>query len=153
VARTPRIPERSEYRAELARLDRPARGRVMRAANLARPAADPHEAGLAAAAASAQRRFWRRWWVAGPVVAGLLQARAGLDVLVANVVMATFVFGGMALFFTWMAGRAERVNRAVVEAAVANAKTARSSKGSQAARNPSSTRRKRKKKKKKKGKR
>jgi hypothetical protein len=122
VARIPTVPDRSEYRAELSRLDRPARGRVLRAANLARPASDPHEAGIAAAAAAAQRHFWRRWWVAGPIVAGLLQARAGLEAFLFQLVLATAMFGGMALFFSWWAGRAEQVNRAVVEAAAESAR-------------------------------
>jgi hypothetical protein len=146
VAKAPRIPERSEYRQLLAQLDRPARGRVMRAANLARPAADPYEAALAAATAAAQRRFWRRWWLAGPVVATLLQVRQTLDVVLANLFMATVMFGGMAAFFVWWSGRAERVNRMVVEEAAAEAATKQQRKAKGA-------KRKRKSKSKKKGKR
>jgi hypothetical protein len=115
----PRVPDPDEYRTAFARMDRAGRRRVMRAVNLVKPLEDPHEAGLAVAAANAQRRFWRRWWVAGPLLAAVLRFGEGWEEMLASAVLAGLMFAGLGYFFSRRALRAAEANQAVVDAASA----------------------------------
>jgi hypothetical protein len=118
MPKAPHIPDPGEYRAALRRVDKGARRRVLRAVNFGQRLEDPHEAALAVAAARWQRRFWRRMWVVGPLIAVLLRAGQGVQAMLADAFVATIVFVAMALVFLRQAHRAERSNQAVVDAAV-----------------------------------
>ncbi|MFN2556311.1 MAG: hypothetical protein ABR592_05465 [Nitriliruptorales bacterium] len=117
MPKKPAIPEGEARRVAWARLQGADRRRIVRAVNRAQPLRDPHEAALAVGVAQKQQRFWRKGWIVGPLVAGVLFANRGWWALVLNLAMATLLFGLMAYLFYRRAQRAEAANRAVVQAA------------------------------------
>lgn len=108
MARSP-IDDPQVHRQQWGRLDPMDRRRIMRAVNRGQALDRRKEAALAVGVARQQQRFWRKVWLAGPLIA-LLQWNAGWLAVVINAVIGLAVVGGMALFWLRRARRAEQAN-------------------------------------------